>query len=156
MKSVPLNRKVLVNRLAEIERDLAELEKFKQNSLKEFTGGHHFAVAEHHLRRALEAIFDAGNHILSRLPLAPSQRPETYKAIAHAMGRHKVVSEEFSQGPLSEMAGYRNRLIHFYDEITPAELFGIIQNDLKDLEIFAKALKEVIAHPKRIGLKIVG
>ncbi len=156
MKSVPLNRKVLVNRLAEIEQDISELEKFKGLSLKEFTAGTHFAVAEHHLRRALEAIFDAGNHILSRLPLAPSQRPETYKAIAHALGRYKVVPEGFAQGPLSEMAGYRNRLIHFYDEIIPTELFGIIRDDLKDIETFAKALKEVIAHPKRIGLGIVG
>jgi len=98
MKSVPLNRKVLVNRLAEIERDLAELAKFKPLSLGEFTKGHHFAVAEHHLRRALEAIFDAGNHILSRLPLAPSQRPETYRAIAHALGHYKVVPEAFAQG----------------------------------------------------------
>ncbi len=154
MRSVPLNRKVLVNRLAEIERDLAELSKFKRVSLREFRTGHHFAVAEHHLRRALEAIFDAGNHILSRLPLAPNQRPETYKAIALALGRNKVVPERFAQGPLSEMAGYRNRLIHFYEEITPAELYGIIQNDLKDVETFARALKKIIAHPGRVGLTI--
>lgn len=154
MKALPLNRKVLVNRLAEIERDLAELVKFQRSTLKEFTGGHHFAIAEHHLRRALEAIFDAGNHILSRYPLAPSQRPETYKAIALAMGRYKIVSEEFAQGPLSEMAGYRNRLIHFYDEISPSELHAIIRSDLKDIEVVAKALRGVISHPKRIGLEI--
>ncbi len=154
MTSIPLNRKVLVNRLAEIERDLTELSKFQRLTLKEFTKGHHFAVAEHHLRRALEAIFDAGNHILSRLPLAPSQRPETYRAIARALGQYKVVSEEFAHGPLSEMASYRNRLIHFYDEITPKELYGIIHNDLKDIETVAKSLKEVIAHPRRLGLSI--
>ena len=84
MKSLPLNRVVLVNRLSEIERDVAELAKFQKFTLEEFTDGTHFAVAEHHLRRALEAIFDAGNHILSRLPLAPGQRPETYKGIANA------------------------------------------------------------------------
>lgn len=155
MKALPLNRKVLVNRLAEIERDLAELIKFQPLTLKEFTSGHHFAIAEHHLRRALEAIFDAGNHILSRYPLAPSQRPETYKAIALALGRYKVVSEEFAQGPLSEMAGYRNRLIHFYDEISPSELHGIIRDDLKDIEVVAKALRDVITHPKRLGLEIL-
>lgn len=154
MKPLPLNRKVLLNRLAEIERDVAELEKFQKLTLKEFTRGAHFAVAEHHLRRALEAIFDAGNHILSRLPLAPNQRPETYKAIALAMGRYKVVSEAFAQGPLSEMAGYRNRLVHFYDEVTPSELYDIVQNELKDLETFAKALRDVITHPRRMGLTI--
>lgn len=154
MTSIPLNKIVLVNRLAEIERDLSELAKLRQVPLKPFTQGHHFAVAEHHLRRALEAVFDAGNHILSRLPLAPSQRPETYKALATAMGRHKIVPKEFAEGPLFAMAGYRNRMVHFYDEITPEELHGILQHHLGDLETFAKALRRVITHPERLGLTI--
>ena len=154
MKRLPLNRVVLVNRLAEIERDLAELAAFHGMPLHEFTGGQQFAVAEHYLRRALESIFDAGNHILSRFPLAPGQRPETYKAIALALGRHKIVPEAYAQGALSAMAGYRNRLIHFYDEITPEELHAILQDQLGDIETFAKALRELIANPHGIGLDI--
>lgn len=92
MNPVPLNRTVLLNRLSEIERDVSKLSEFKSMAVEKFTDGVHYAVAEHHLRRALEAIFDAGNHILSRLPLAPAQRPETYKAVALALGRHKVRS----------------------------------------------------------------
>jgi len=91
MKSLPLSRKVLVNRLAEIERDVARLAEFQGMSLKAFSDDISYAAAEHDLRRGLEAIFDAGNHILSRLPLAPGERPETYKAIALALGRHQVV-----------------------------------------------------------------
>jgi len=52
------------------------------------------------------------------------------------------------------MAGYRNRLIHFYDEVTPEELYEILQDDLKDIETFAKALKDLVGHPDRIGLSI--
>ena len=154
MTPVPLNRKVLLNRLAEIERDFAELDNLRPLSLRQFTDGVHFAVAEHHLRRALEAIFDAGNHILSRLPLAPSQRPETYKALAVAMGRYKVVPKAFAEGPLVAMAGYRNRLVHFYDEISPQELRDIVQHHLGDLATFAKALRTIITHPERLGLRI--
>ena len=154
MNPVPLNRTVLLNRLAEIERDVSELSKFQGMPVKKFSAGVHYAVAEHHLRRALEAIFDAGNHILSRLPLAPGQRPETYKTIALALGRYQVVPESFANGPLKEMAGYRNRLIHFYDEISPEELHAIIQKGLGDLEIFARSLKEVILRPEKVGLII--
>ncbi len=154
MKEVPLNRTVLLNRLSEIERDLAQLTKFQGMPLQEFIEGPHYAIAEHYLRRALEAVFDAGNHILSRFPLAPGQRPESYKAIALALGNHQIVPKDFSEGSLKDMAGYRNRLVHFYDEITPEELHGIIQNNLKDLETFAKLLKELTLHPERIGLTI--
>lgn len=30
------------------------------------------------------------------------------------------------------MAKYRNRMVHFYDEITPTELFGIVTGHLDD------------------------
>lgn len=154
MKQVPLNRTILVNRLAEIERDVVALTKLRDIPLKEFSEGVSYAVAEHHLRRALEAIFDAGNHILSRLALGPGQRPETYRAIALALGQHKIVPEDFARGSLQEMAGYRNRMTHFYDEITPEELHGILQNQLGDLETFAKFLKGLIEHPEKANLLI--
>lgn len=32
------------------------------------------------------------------------------------------------------MAGYRNRMVHFYDEVTPEELYQIVQDDIKDIE----------------------
>lgn len=154
MKQIPLNRTVLVNRLAEIGRDFVALSEFKSMPLNEFVQGPHYAIAEHYLRRALEAIFDAGNHILSRLPLAPGERPETYKAIALVLGRHGVVPKDFAEGSLKEMAGYRNRMIHFYDEITPEELHAIILNNLKDLETFSGILKDVVTRPEKIGLTI--
>lgn len=154
MKAVPLNRTVLLNRLSEIERDVAKLNEFRAEGPNVFEQDMNFAAAEHYLRRSLEAIFDAGNHILSRLPLAPGERPETYKALAQALGRHKVVPSDFANGPLIQMAGYRNRLVHFYDEITPEELNEIVQHRLGDLETFARALKAVIEEPHRLGLTI--
>ncbi len=32
------------------------------------------------------------------------------------------------------MAGYRNRLTHFYDEVTPEELFKILTTQITDIE----------------------
>jgi len=34
------------------------------------------------------------------------------------------------------MAGYRNRLVHLYHEITPEELYGIIQDEVDSLKDF--------------------
>jgi uncharacterized protein YutE (UPF0331/DUF86 family) len=39
----------------------------------------------HNLRRAPEVVFDIGNHILSRLPIPPGERPTMYKEIALAL-----------------------------------------------------------------------
>lgn len=35
---------------------------------------------------------------------------------------------------MRNMAGYRNRMVHFYDEIGMEELYQICTNDLSDIE----------------------
>jgi len=42
------------------------------------------------------------------------------------------------------MAGYRNRLIHFYHEVTDKELFLIVNNNVSDMENFVKEIKTFI------------
>lgn len=151
---LPLNRKSLINRLAETESNLALLREFQKMTFEEFTAGHNSAAAELYLERSLEAVFDIGNHILSRLPLRPAERPEEYKGIAKALGKHKIIPEDFANGVLVNMAGYRNRLVHFYLEITKEELYNIIQNNLSDLETFCSYIKKVVKNPKDYSLGI--
>jgi len=45
---------------------------------------------------------------------------------------------------IMEMAGYRNRIVHFYHEITNEELYEILQNDLKDIEQFVNEIGKFI------------
>ena len=42
------------------------------------------------------------------------------------------------------MARYRNRIVHFYAEITADEIYGIINNDLKNFDVFLVAVKRVL------------
>lgn len=44
------------------------------------------------------------------------------------------------------MAGYRNRLVHFYHEVTFEELFQIIQEDIGDIGEVVKEIKEYIVN----------
>lgn len=152
--TTPLNRKSIISRLAEIEANIASLQEFKDMSAEQFAAFKYTDAAELHIERSLEAVFDIGNHILSRLPLRPSERPEGYKAIAKGLGKNNIVPKEFADKVLTEMAGYRNRLVHFYMEIKQEELYDIIQNDLSDLEKFCSYIKEVVENPQRFGLQI--
>lgn len=152
--TLALNRKSLTSRLAEIESNISSLQDFKKMSFKEFAKSHYSAAAELYLERSLEAVFDIGNHILSRLPLRPAERPEEYKAIAKTLGKHKIVPEVFADEVLTKMAGYRNRLVHHYLEITERELYDIIQHDLSDLEKFCSYIKLLIKDPKKHGFEI--
>ena len=113
-----------------------------------------FAVAEHYLRRALEAVFDIGGHIISRFSYSPGKRPKSLKEIGLALGEKGIVNKTFAAKKLIEMAGYRNRLVHFYEEITPKELYQIVTKDLNDLEIFARSIVGLVEKPEKAELSI--
>jgi uncharacterized protein YutE (UPF0331/DUF86 family) len=156
MYKVPLSRTKIESKLALVREALSTLGVIGERlTIEQFVGDpREFAVAEHHLRRALEAVFDIAGHIVSRFPYAPGERPKTIKEIARALGDKSVVDKEFAEKRLVKMAGYRNRLVHFYDEITPHELYRIVTGDLGDIEQFARDAVETIRSPERFGLAV--
>lgn len=141
MKELKINEKTILERIDLIQKSLKKLEKLKGLTPGRFMLDDNFAVAEHYLRYALEATFDICGHILARIPGA---KTDEYKQMAIEMGRQKIVSINFAEKTLYKMGGYRNRLTHFYFEITPKEMYKIIQNNLNDFEIFLKHIKKVL------------
>ena len=141
MKNLDLNKKTILDRICIIENSLKKLADLKSLSLNTFKEGETYAIAEHYLRYALEASFDICAHVLSRIPGA---RVEEYKQMAVEMGRQNIVPVDFAEENLYKMAGYRNRLTHFYFEITPEEMHQIIQSNLGDFKNLLKHIKKVL------------
>jgi uncharacterized protein YutE (UPF0331/DUF86 family) len=151
MKKIPLNKRVIIERLDEIEKDVQKLRAFQPLSLEEFRKGENFAIAEHYLRRALEAVLEIGSHVLARIPGA---RPASYKDIPRLLAEHNIIPADFATKQLTEMVGYRNRLIHFYKEVTIEEMFDIIQQDLDDFDKFSHFIGLLLKNPEEFGLQI--
>ena len=156
MHKVPLSKVKIESKLAVMREALGALQNIATTCTEtEFIGSNEkFAVAEHHLRRALEAVFDIGGHIISRFAYGPGKRPKTLREIAGALGEKGIVEPSFADGALSKMAGYRNRLVHFYAEVTPSEMYAIISKNLGDLETLATAAVAAIDHPERFDLTV--
>lgn len=79
---------------------------------------------------------------------------QDYKDIARLLGEHGIVPTEFANGPLLKMAGYRNRMVHVYSEISVNELFAIIHNNLEDVEQFINYMKTLLTSPEKFNLTI--
>jgi len=141
MKHLKIKKEIILDRISIIEDSLRRLENLKSLTLNKFLDGENFAIAEHYLRYALEATFDICAHVLSRIPGA---KVEEYKQMAVEMGRQKIVPMDFAEENLYKMAGYRNRLTHFYFEISPKEMREIIKNKLGDFKIILKYFKRLI------------
>ena len=52
---------------------------------------------------------------------------------------------------LEKMVRYRNRLVHYYKEISNEEIYEILQNDLGDLEKFLKEIEKFLYKYRRIA-----
>jgi len=151
MNKIPLDKETILKRINGIQGEISELEKIAKIPFEEFKDGIGFKLAQYHLHRALEGIFHIGAHILSRIPGAQATE---YKEIAKNLGEYGLIDKNYANSVLIKMAGYRNRLVHFYAEIIPEEIHKIITKNLSDFDIFLKAVKEILSNPKKFDLTI--
>jgi len=155
MRSPPISKTKLESKLAIIREALLELAKLAALSKTQFIADkRNFAIAEHYLRRALEAIFDTASHVISRYPYAPGKRPATFKELAIALGDRKIIEKNFAKDTLVKMAGYRNRMVHFYSEVTPDEVYELITTKRTDIEQFGQSIVTLIKNPKKFNLEL--
>lgn len=132
------NMPMLTGRIDAIRTALSRLKDLNKLSEKNFLEDYkNPASAETFLRHCLEGIFDIGRHLLAKS--GKFRLTHEYKDIARGLSEIGVISKPLTQ-KLMEMAGYRNRIVHFYHEITDEELYQILQNDLKDIESFLEEI----------------
>lgn len=142
MPKLSLNREMMENRLTNIRNCFIEMYKLAKLSKEEFLSDvRNWAACETFLRHALEDMFDIGRHILARI--GGFESGLEYKSIAKGLGDKGVVSQEMAE-KLVPIAGYRNRLVHFYQEIMPEELYGIIRSDLPNIEDFIREIEKFL------------
>ncbi len=152
MKTLPLRKESLIPRIDGITRNIEKLRVLGSYSVEEFEKeSDTYDLAQHHLRLALEGVFHIGSHILSRLP---GKRPTSYKDIASRLGETGIIDRMFAQHQLAQMAGYRTRLTHFYHDITPKEIYDIVQNNLTDIETFLTAVRTLLQNPSPFNLTV--
>jgi len=143
-----IRSRVISERSAWIRDMLERLKALPLESFESFTSDpRNPASAESYLRRALEALLDLGRHILAKgFGLAVTE----YKEIAQRLTEQGILSADNGR-LLEKMAGYRNRMVHFYQEISNQELYEICSLQLGDVENLLNALlKWVNNHPEKI------
>ena len=124
-----------------LDKMLSDISSLPLASYEQFTADkRNVWAAESCLRRALEALFDLGRHILAK---SFGHGISEYKQIASELEKAMVLSQDDAH-LLRTLAGYRNRLVHFYHDVTFQELFEICTNNLGDLIRIREAFLEWI------------
>jgi uncharacterized protein YutE (UPF0331/DUF86 family) len=121
------------DRIAVIRENLDELREMRKLPLEAFRSNRRdVAAAKYFLRSAIEAVHDIGSHILAKQKWGP---PSGYADVMIKLQKHGVVTEQ-SLPEYVKMIKYRNRLVHFYHEVTVEELHEIILTKLGDFDRF--------------------
>jgi len=140
-----LSRRLVGHRMDWIQRMIGEIRLLPLESPEAFLADRRNVwAAESCLRRALEALLDLGRHILAKGFAVGSSE---YKEIARQLGTHGVLSPSEAH-LLRTLAGYRNRLVQFYHEVTHDELYQICTTHLQDVERVLESFKDWMhCHP---------
>ena len=141
-----IRAKVVADRASWIRRMLDGIRGLPTESPEAFAADPRTAAAaESYLRRALEALLDLGRHVLAK---GFGRGVAEYKEVPAELLKNGVLTPA-QAGVLREMAGYRNRMVHFYDEVEVHELYEICTQSLDDIEATLDAILAWIdGHPE--------
>jgi uncharacterized protein YutE (UPF0331/DUF86 family) len=143
-----ISKRIVTDRFDIVDNLLREIRALPLTDKSNFfSDSRNIWTAESCLRRSLEALFDLGRHILAKgFGLGVTE----YKEIALRLHSQGILNDEKAK-LMQILAGYRNRLVHFYHEVSAEELYEICANRLGDLELIRDALRAWLReHPDKL------
>lgn len=145
MSPSKVSRRIFLDRISWVDRMIDQIRALPLRTREEFAAdSRNVWAAESCLRRALEALFDIGRHILAK---AFGKGVSEYREIADMLAQTGVLTRQQSD-LLRVLAGYRNRLVHFYHEVSLDELYQICARQLTDVIATRDAIRQWFdSHP---------
>lgn len=134
-----VDKESILDHLGKLEEAISDLEKYQKTvTLEDLeTDRDKRNMVLHALLLAIQASIDIGNHLIAELHL---ERPETYRETFEILARANLLPSPLSQ-KLSELAGFRNVLVHLYWKLDLEETYKILQEDIPALKDFGKIVK---------------
>ncbi len=98
------------------------------------------SAIERNFQLAIECAIDIGEIIISEEGF---ERPEDYRSVFLILGRHGILPGDFAE-KLSAAAGFRNFLVHIYEDIDLDIIKKFLVENLDDFDSFASYVAEYV------------
>ena len=133
------DRDLVEKKLARIVTHVEELRRLAQpDAIRSDIREERFV--EHTLQLAIQATLDVASHVVSDQRLGePRANRELFELLAHGGWL-----EETLAGVLVQVAGFRNVLVHGYEDVDLAVVEDVLRNHLDDLLAFVAAIQRRI------------
>ena len=130
---MPVDKERILYLLDGIEKALNILKEFQKEEKEKIVGDlKTLGSVKYYFIVAMEGCIDICNHILSRERWGV---PESYADGFVLLGDKKIIPADLAQN-LTNMAKFRNLLVHLYWKVDDERLFQILQSRLQDLDLF--------------------
>ena len=123
-----------------ILRNLEFLNEYRYVDEEEFLNSYKDVQAvKYSLLEIVEACIDIASHIISAKGF---ERAESYAEMFEILGRRGVINHKLAE-KLSDMARFRNILVHGYAKVDNAKVLEIVREELEDVEEFVREILKV-------------
>jgi len=129
-----VDRLLLEKTLGDIRANVRELKKARDINWEVYNSDVRARrFVERTLHILIEACIDVAQHIISDEGF---REPSTYRDAFVVLTEEKIISTDLLPR-LEQMAAFRNLIVHYYERIDDAIVFGIFQRNLSDFLAFA-------------------
>lgn len=136
-----VNPEVIRSRLESIREMVEILHRHRNTAQKEFLADRDAQLAtEHALFVAIQSLLDLGSHILADREI---RNVADYRDVILKLGQTQVIPSSFAES-IADMAGFRNWLIHEYQDIDPGKVYEFLQHRLGDFEDFMRYVRDTL------------
>lgn len=136
-----IDEKLIQGKIDIIENNFDFLDQYKKVKPKEFIDSFKdIQAVKYTLLEIIEACIDIASHLVS---VYNFQRPKSYAELFEALGKNKVINKELSND-LSNMARFRNLLVHSYANIDDIKVLKYVKQDLDNIKDFIREVLMLI------------
>ncbi len=134
MSFAAVDRRTVAGCLRHIRSAIARLTPLADLPQATFIGDSDYsAIAEHHLRRGIEAAMDLGRHLIARLGLPAAN---DYADVPKSLEQAKLISSSLARA-LERSARLRNRMVRLYWQVDARDLHHLLPEQIAALTEFA-------------------
>ncbi len=132
-----VNRLLLERILADIKSNVKELKNAKDITWEVYrTNIRERRFVERTLHITIEGCIDAAQHIISDEKM---REPTSYRDTFMVLTENKILKPD-DLSRFENIASFRNLLVHYYEKVDDAIVYGIFKNNLSDFDLFVERI----------------
>lgn len=132
-----VNRLLLERILGDIKSNVKELKNAKDITWDVYrTDIRERRFVERTLHITIEGCIDAAQHIISDEKM---REPTSYRDTFMVLTENKILKPD-DLSRFENIASFRNLLVHYYEKVDDAIVYGIFKNNLSDFDLFVERI----------------